>query len=40
MHKKGKSPRGEPSPRADNVEGGQGLNQSGGSIAEPISEQN
>jgi len=40
MHKKGKSPRGEPSPGADNVEDGQGLNQSGGSIAKPISEQN
>ena len=36
MHKKGESPGGEPSPGADNVEGGQGLNQSGESIAEPI----
>ena len=40
MHEKGKSRGGEPSPRTDNVEGGQGLNQSEGSIAEPISEQN
>ena len=32
---KGKAPKGEPSPKIDNLEGGQGANQSGGSIAEP-----
>ena len=40
MHKKGKSPKGELSPGANNVEGGKGLNQLGASIAEPILEQN
>ena len=37
---KGKSPEGEPNPGADLLEGGQGLNQTGGSIAEPSLEQN
>ena len=32
---KGKAPEGEPSPRTDNLESGQGANQSVGSIAEP-----
>jgi len=40
MHKKGKSPEGEQSPGADAWEGGQGLDQLGGSIAEPHLEQN
>jgi len=35
VHEKGTSPEGEPSPGPDILEGGQGLNQSGGSIAEP-----
>ena len=35
MHEKGKSPKGKPSPGADILEGGQGLNQSGESITEP-----
>ena len=39
MHEKGKSPENEPSPKADILKGGQGLNQSGGSIAEPKLEQ-
>ena len=34
MHEKGKSPEGEPGPGANILEGGQGLNQTGGSIAE------
>ena len=32
---KGKAPEGEPPPGTDNLQGGQGVNQSGGSIAEP-----
>jgi len=32
---KGKAPEGEPSPGTDNLEGGKGANQSGGSSAEP-----
>jgi len=40
MHEKGKSPEREPSPGADTLEGGQGLDQSRGSIAEPHLEQN
>ena len=32
---KGKAPEGEPSPGTDNLESGQGANQSGGRIAEP-----
>ena len=40
MHEKGKSPEGEPSPRANILEGGQGLKQSGGSIAESDLERN
>jgi len=32
---KGKTPEGEPSPGIDNLEGGQGANQSGRSIAKP-----
>jgi len=40
MHEKGKSFKGEPSPGADILEGGQGLNQSGGTIVEPDLEQN
>ena len=36
----GKAPKGEPSPRFDSGEGGQRVNQSGGSIAEPDLEQN
>jgi len=32
---KGKAPKGEPSPRTNNLEGGQGANQSGESITEP-----
>ena len=35
MHEKGKSPEGELSAGANTLEGGQGLDQSGGSIAEP-----
>ena len=35
MVDKGKSPEGEISPGSGNIEGGQGANQSGGSIAEP-----
>ena len=37
---KGKAPEGEPSPSTDNLEGGQGANQSGRSIAKPNLEQN
>jgi len=40
MLDKGKSPEGEPSPGANILKGGQGLNQSGGSIVEPDLEQN
>jgi len=40
MHEKGKSPEREPSPGANTLEGGQGLGQSGESIAEPYLEQN
>jgi len=40
MHEKDKSPESKPSPRADPLEGGQGLNQTRGSIAEPRLEQN
>ena len=36
----GKSPEGETSPGSENMEGGQGANQSGGSIAEPDLGQN
>ena len=32
---KGKAPKDEPSPGTDNLEGGQGANQSGGCIAKP-----
>jgi len=35
-----KTPEGKPNPESDNVEGGQGANQSGGSIVEPDLEQN
>jgi len=37
---KDKTPEGEPSPGADIVEGGQGVNLSRGSVAEPDLEQN
>jgi len=40
MPEKCKSPKGEPSPGANTLEGGQGLNQLGGSTAEPNLEQN
>ena len=40
MHGTGKSPEGEPSPGANTVEGGQGLDPSGRSIVEPSLEQN
>jgi len=40
MYEKGKSLEGEPSPGADSLESGQGLDQSGESIAEPDLEQN
>jgi len=40
IHEKGKSPEGAPSPGSNTLEGGEGLNQSGGSIVEPNLEQN
>ena len=40
MHEKGKSTEGEASHGANTLEDGQGLNQIGGSIAEPSLEQN
>jgi len=40
MHEKGKSPEDKPSPGANALEDGQGLNQTGGSVAEPSLEQN
>jgi len=40
MHEKGKPPEGEPSPGDNTLEGGQGLDQSRGSIAEPSLEEN
>jgi len=40
IHKKGKSPMSGSGPRAVSSEGGQGLNQAGGSTVEPSLEQN
>ena len=40
MHEKGKSLEGEPSPGTNTLEDGKGLNQIGGSVAEPSLEQN